>query len=154
MIFSHIDFDTTNAPYSEGVKKALAYLKSHDFTQMEPGRYDIEGDDIFALVQEVTTFKLGENRPETHTNYLDVQYLASGMERLGFAPVTNGHEVDEALPDKDVTFYKSVANENFVVSTPGCFCVFYPEDIHRPSVAVNDEPLKIRKVVVKVKVGI
>ncbi len=46
-------------------------------------------------------------------------------------------------------FYKSVENEGFITSTPGCFCVFFPTDIHRPQGA-DGEPMKVRKVVVKV----
>ena len=32
---------------------------------------------------------------------------------------------------------------------PGCFCVFFPTDVHRPQVA-DGEPMEVRKVVVKV----
>ena len=48
-------------------------------------------------------------------------------------------------------FVKDVENEGFITSTPGCFCVFFPTDIHRPQVA-DGEPMKVRKVVVKVSV--
>ena len=40
-------------------------------------------------------------------------------------------------------------NEGFITSTPGCFCVFFPTDVHRPACA-DGEPMTVRKVVVKV----
>ncbi|MDU6817294.1 MAG: YhcH/YjgK/YiaL family protein, partial [Veillonella sp.] len=36
----------------------------------------------------------------------------------------------------------------------GYYTVFFPSDIHRPLLAVNDKPIKIRKVVVKVHVDL
>ena len=34
------------------IEAALRYLQETDFSQVAPDRYDIEGDDVFALVQE------------------------------------------------------------------------------------------------------
>ena len=36
----------------------------------------------------------------------------------------------------------------------GYYTVFFPSDVHRPLLAVNDKPIKIRKVVVKVHVSL
>ena len=60
-------------------------------------------------------------------------------------------KVTEAHPDRDLYFYASeVTDEGFVLATPGTYVIFYPEDIHRPCCAVNDEPAKVLKIVVKV----
>ena len=83
--------------------------------------------------------------------YLDVQFLVTGREKLGFTPDTGNYEVAERYDERDLIFVKDVENEGFITSTPGCFCVFFPTDIHRPQVA-DGEPMKVRKVVVKVSV--
>lgn len=56
----------------------------------------------------------------------------------------------EHILERDLIFYKNVENEGFIHAVPGCVSVFFPCDIHRPAVAVN-EPMTVRKVVVKVK---
>ena len=134
-----------------GQPKVLDYLKAHDFTKMEPGRYEIQGDDIFAQVFDAETKPAEEQRPEAHEKYADVQFLASGRERLGFTPDTGSYEVDERFDDRDLIFYKKVENECFIEARPGCYSVFFPEDIHRPACA-SGQPMTVRKVVIKISV--
>ena len=62
---------------------------------MEPGVYEIQGKDIYAQVFDAETGSVEEKRPESHKNYLDVQFLASGEEKLGFTPLKDEYEVDE-----------------------------------------------------------
>lgn len=153
MIFSSIYANEDMSRYPEAIQKALVYLKEHDFTIMEPGRYEIQGNEIYAQLMDAKTAEASEKRPEAHVKYLDVQFLVSGKERLGYAPNTGKSEIDEQFDDRDVIFYKTVEHENFVDSVPGCFCVFFPEDIHRPNVA-SGEPMTVRKVVIKVSMSL
>lgn len=148
MIFSSIDQEIKY--YPQAIQTAIAYLRDHDFTKMDAGVYEIQGKDIYAQVFDAMTGPVEEKRPEAHEHYLDVQFLASGKERLGFTMNTGTYEVAEHLVERDLIFYKEVENEGFIESVPGCFCVFFPSDIHRPAVA-SGEPMNIRKVVVKVR---
>ena len=66
---------------------------SNDFVNMEPGVYEIQGKDIYAQVFDAETGSVEEKRPESHKNYLDVQFLASGEEKLGFTPLKDEYEV-------------------------------------------------------------
>ena len=150
MIFSSIKNGDSFEKYPAAIQTALEYLKSHDFAAMEPGVYEIQGKDIYAQVFDAETGSVEEKRPESHKNYLDVQFLASGEEKLGFTPLKDEYEVDEYFEERDLIFYKKVENEGFVYATPGCFTVFFPCDVHRPAVAA-DKPMKVRKVVVKVR---
>ncbi len=59
-----------------GIQKALEYLMSRDFTQMEPGTYAIDGKDIYAMVMDITTCASADKRPEIHKKYADVQFVA------------------------------------------------------------------------------
>lgn len=153
MIFSSIYAKDDVNKYPKAIQTAIEYLKSNDFVAMEPGVYEIQGKDIYAQVFDAETGAAAERRPEVHEKYIDVQFLASGEEKLGFTPDTGKYEVDERIDERDLIFYKSVENEGFIVATPGCYSMFFPEDVHRPAVAV-DEPMKVRKVVVKVKVAL
>ena len=137
MIFSSIHTKDDFKNYPAAVQRAIEYLKNNDFTKMETGVYETE--------------PLEARKPEYHEKYLDVQFLVTGREKLGFTPDTGNYEVAERYDERDLIFVKDVENEGFITSTPGCFCVFFPTDIHRPQVA-DGEPMKVRKVVVKVSV--
>ena len=50
---------------------------------MEPGVYEIKGKDIYAQVFDTETKPAEKQRPEVHEKYIDVQFLASGKEKLG-----------------------------------------------------------------------
>ncbi len=153
MIFSSINSNDDFKSYPEAVQRAISYLKSNDFVNMEPGVYEIDGKKMYAQVFDAETEAPEKKRPEVHEKYLDVQFLASGKERLGFTPDTGKYEVDERFDERDLIFYKSVENEGYITATPGCFCVFFPSDVHRPAVAA-DEPMTVRKVVVKVSIDL
>ena len=58
MISSSIYTNEDLGKYPEGIQKALEYLMSRDFTQMEPGTYAIDGKDIYAMVMDITTLSL------------------------------------------------------------------------------------------------
>lgn len=153
MIFSSVYAKDGFGKYPQAIQTALEYLKENDFTKMEPGVYEIQGRDIYAQVMDAQTGDITEKRPECHEKFVDVQFLASGRERLGFTPDTGDYEVDERFDDRDLIFYKSVEHEGFVEAVPGCYSIFFPADVHRPAIA-SGEPMKIRKVVVKVSVDL
>ena len=150
MIFSSIKNGDSFEKYPAAIQTALEYLKSHDFAAMEPGVYEIQGKDIYAQVFDAETGAVSEKKPESHKDYLDIQYLASGEEKLGFTMLKEEYEIEEYIKERDLIFYKNIENEGFITAVPGCFSVFFPCDVHRPAVAVH-EPMTIRKVVVKVK---
>lgn len=150
MIFTSIYANDDYKAYPEVIRKMIAYLKENDFTTMEPGVYELQGKDIYVQVFDAETGPVEEKRPESHEDYLDIQFLASGEEKLGFTPDTGKYEVAEHILERDLIFYKSVENEGFIHAVPGCVSVFFPCDIHRPAVAVK-EPVTVRKVVIKVR---
>lgn len=153
MIFSSIYAKDDVSRYPQAIQTAIAYLKSNDFLNMEPGVYEIQGKDIYAQVFDAETGAASDKRPEVHEKFVDVQFLASGKERLGFTPDTGSYEVEERIEERDLIFYKSVENEGFIEAVPGCYSIFFPQDVHRPACA-SGEPMKVRKVVVKVSVAL
>ena len=148
MIYSSVYASPLKGEYPAAVVKALEYLKANDFKNMEPGRYDIDGDKMYALVQNLTTEPVEKRKPEGHLDYIDVQYLVAGEEVIGCVPDTGKFPKNE-VEGKDMIYFQDVSGETFVNMVPGDFCVFFPSDIHRPGVQVN-ESMTVRKVVVKI----
>jgi biofilm protein TabA len=136
--------------YPQAIQRGVEYLQNTDFSKMEPGRYEIEGNLMFVLLQEVNTRPANEQKPESHEIYTDIQYVIRGEELIGVTKVSEGHVVSEdMLESKDLLFYSHVENETELKLYPGMFAVFYPSDIHRPCCSLNkDQP--IRKAVIKI----
>ena len=134
----------------ERIATALKYLQKHDGTQLPLGKTPIEGDLIFALVQDNTTKPRAEGMWEAHRKYIDVQFVAAGIEQMGWAPVAGLTEKKPYDAEADYALFDGPGN---LVTVPaGSFTIFFPGDGHIPGVALNDQPSAVRKIVIKVAV--
>lgn len=130
------------------VYTALKFLSETDFTKMELGRYELQDDDIFYMVQRYDTDP-EKTVSEAHKKYIDIQFMVDGEEIIGVAPISCEKTETEAKPENDVWFYECKTEPLTLIKNS--FMVLYPNDLHCPGVAV-DKPLSCLKVVVKVKV--
>jgi YhcH/YjgK/YiaL family protein len=128
---------------------ALEYLKSTDFESAETGRHNIDGDKIYALINDYTTKTRSEAKLESHRKYIDVQYVSSGSELIGYA-LLNGQEPSEEYDEeKDYLLYDE--DPSFIEFVEGMFAILFPDDLHMPGIAA-DKPSEVKKIVVKVKI--
>ena len=127
--------------------KAFGYILSTDFSALNAGRYEIDGDNIYANVDEYETKLV--SKPEYHKKYIDIQFLVNGSEYIGYTSVENLLEKEEFNEDKDIGFGLGVVD--FIKMKPKKFMILFPEDAHQPCMA-DGKPQKVKKVVVKVKV--
>jgi YhcH/YjgK/YiaL family protein len=111
--------------------------------------YDIDGDTVFALVQRYDTKPREKGLWEAHRRYIDVQFVASGIESLGWAQLGNLTETQPYSAEKDCLLL--AGSGDVVTARAGDFLVFFPEDAHMPCLA-HDQPSPVLKVVVKVLV--
>lgn len=132
---------------SERVKKAFEFLEEIDFETIEPGRYNVEGDEIFALVSEYNTKLPADVLPEAHERYMDIQYMVSGEEMIGYAPLEDQDIIKPYNAEKDIVFYQTEMSK--LRFSEGMFAVFFPNDIHAPGIMVDTQK-PVKKVVVKV----
>lgn len=132
----------------EKIYDVLEFIKKTDFGDMSLGKYQIDGENLFYMVQEYET-KQNENIAEVHQKYIDVQYVVKGEEIIGYAPVSCEKDIVEENADKDYIFYKCKTTK--MLLKDGDFMVLYPNDIHNPGL-MNDKPSKCRKVVFKIKI--
>lgn len=135
---------------SSGIKKAFKYLKETDFSNVEPGRYELEENDIFVIVNDYVTKEITEGKPESHKEYIDVQYVADGTELIGYAPLAEQEIIDTYNKENDIIFYDCECS--LLKIEAGSFAVFFPGDIHMPGLK-SDFKSNVRKVVVKVRVS-
>ena len=69
--------------------EAFAFLKNNDLTKLAPGKYPIDGDNVYASITEDSTKDYDKSKWESHRKYIDLQYVISGEEKIGVAPVAN-----------------------------------------------------------------
>jgi YhcH/YjgK/YiaL family protein len=110
------------------------------------GKHDIEGDTIFALVQEYQTKPIAECKLESHKKYIDIQYVIQGEEMMGITTQNNQTILEQNL-EKDYTFYEGTTS--LVRVSKGMFTIFFPDDLHQPCVQ-TETVLEVKKVVIKV----
>lgn len=130
--------------------KAFSFLKSNDLNELELKRYDIDGDDLYAPVSEYITKNEEDARYEAHKKYIDIQYVISGREFIGVAPLSQKQDVLQPFDEaNDIEFFTVTGGENRL-ATPDRFFIFFPDDAHRPGLK-DGENSTVRKVVVKLR---
>lgn len=130
-----------------GIKKAFDFIQKNDFSSFLPGKYEIEGDKIFVLVNEYETKKASETYPEAHQKYIDIQLMVSGSERFGYSPFSGQKVETEYNEKKDIAFFNSKVD--LFKLKPGMFAIFFKNELHQPGIII-DKPETVKKVVVKV----
>ena len=129
--------------------QGLEFLRSAPLLELDVGRVEIDGDRLYANVQEYTTKLAAECQYEAHRKYCDIQVVATGSERIGWAHLAQMQESVVYSADKDVAFF--AGQGDLFTLVPGVFAIFYPHDVHMPCVQAA-APAVVRKIVVKVAI--
>ena len=131
--------------------QAFAYIKSQNLAELEIGKSDV-ADGLKAIVAEKVGMTAAESiaKFECHNNNIDIQLCIRGNETIGWKPRSScTSQRGEYNPEKDVVFYNDAPDMYFNL-TDNQFAIFFPEDVHAPMIAVNEQPVK--KLVIKVKI--
>ncbi len=129
--------------------QAFAYISQTDLMQTEPGKYEIDGDNLKAIFSNKTGMSAAESiaKFECHNAHIDIQLCINGNETIGWKPRETCMEPKgEYNPDKDVLFFADQPDMYFSL-TNGQFAIFFPEDVHAPMISDGE----VRKLVIKVK---
>lgn len=121
-----------------------------DLTTWEPGKYDIDGDNLKAIISNKKGVTAAESlaKFECHNKYIDIQLCINGKELMGWKPREKCKTENGGYnAEKDVQLYTEEP-DTFFSLTDGQFAVFFPEDVHAPMIGEGE----IRKLVIKVKI--
>lgn len=139
----------TNAKIYYGLhprlQKGLQFLQENDLAAMKPGKYEIEGDKVFVLIQEYETKLEEEGGFESHYQYTDIQYMVQGEEQMGYNNIGNV-KLAEEIKENDIMFYEGKGD--LVLVPAGSFAIFQPQDAHMPAICV-EQPKFIKKALIK-----
>lgn len=141
------------AGISPNFETAVRWLQETDPEALEPGRTDIDGERVYAVMSEN---RLEPKEPvfEVHRRYADIQIILRGRE--GFRYGRKGKELS-GKPENDVWFCEADQQVPFELEEGG-FTVFLPGEAHAPGLYPEKDkgplspaaPVPNRKLVVKV----
>ncbi len=134
---------------SPRIAAAVDYVSATDFSAIADGRYDIDGDSIFALVQRYVSKPRSEGRWEAHRKYIDLQLVVSGAEQIGYVSIDQltAEPYDD---ERDLTWLAGTAGQ-WITVPAGHFMLLWPGDAHMPQIQVGSS-MDVMKVVVKIAV--
>lgn len=143
---------------NKNLKTGIEYLLNFDIekefadiTQQNNRKVEIQGKDIYAIIQTYQPKEWDDILFEGHRKYIDIQCIFDGEEIVlhsGTHKLNNFVEYDN---DKDVYFTKQKSYSQIRLS-PLDACILFPQDLHAPCMKAESDSL-VKKVVVKVKVG-
>jgi YhcH/YjgK/YiaL family protein len=137
--------------HKERWDKAFLFLRDHDLSTLELKKYEIDGTDLYAPLSEYMSKDEENARYEAHRKYIDIQYVVSGKELIGIAPISQQKEILEPYNEEKDIMFVTVNQVTNYHALPDRFFIFFPGDLHRPGLK-DGENSPVRKVVVKVKV--
>ncbi len=150
MIFDVFDNTALYFDEQDPLCRALHFATQFD-RSLPDGRFEIEGNTIYAIVMNYETKPAENGKFESHQKYIDIQLLLEGSEMLEVSLDKNLPVTEAYSEEKDVAFYQAPKYKTSIYLQPGQFAVLYPHDIHRPCLQIQ-KPEKVRKMVIKVHV--
>ncbi|OFX23158.1 MAG: hypothetical protein A2033_15450 [Bacteroidetes bacterium GWA2_31_9] len=149
MIIDLIENKEKYYPIHIGIMNALKNLENilkQDLTPKQ--RIDLDND-VYYLYNETITKNKDEMKWEVHHKYVDIHYLIEGVETIGYANNFNNVNIIGTY-DENSDYALFEGNGEYITLKPSMFAIFFPHEIHKPIIALNN-PEKIKKIVCKVK---
>jgi biofilm protein TabA len=138
---------------SELLKEAIDYLLNTDLSNIENGCYNIKNNDILAIYDSYETKKIIDCKIEAHRKYIDIQFVISGEEQIGYIEKKHCSIFEPFNINNDVGFYTTVKQLEFLTLKSGEFVIIPPSIAHMPGIRVDEEtPIFNKKLVMKISI--
>jgi len=127
-------------------KKAFKFLQNNDLINMPVGKHEIDGDNLFVILDKSHGRKKEDAMLEIHRKYIDIQLVLEGTDEMGWeSKLKCVNPFDKYNAENDIQFFKDSPSNWFTVKK-GMFAIFFPDDVHLPLIGNS----MIHKAVVKV----
>ncbi len=151
MIVTDLEHIEQQAQLTPSLTKAIAFLRKRDIRDLADGKVEIDGDRVYAIIQRYETIRTNAPKFEYHRKYLDVQFIASGEETIGWIPAESMTVSEAYDTDKDICFGAAAGKWTPLHLQAGQLAILRPEDGHAPKLA-SGKPSPVMKIVVKIAV--
>ncbi len=128
--------------------QAIKFAENNQLLDFDNGKYSVDGENVFVIVQEYETKPLLDGKAEAHQKYIDIQIILKGEENIGYEILHNQQPTMPYNPEREVAFFNSC--KSYIKLSEGEFAIFYPWDIHMPGLRSGEGSTKIKKAVFKI----
>lgn len=135
MILTNIHDCDRYAGLHPAFPKLFEFLRNTDLEALPNGKVELDGDDLFVKIARPEG-KSKEVQPlEMHRQYIDVQFLISGKETIGWkATETCKSFTKEYTEEKDCALSNDPSTA-WIDMVPGDMVIVWPEDAHAPAIS-------------------
>ncbi|MDD3657009.1 MAG: YhcH/YjgK/YiaL family protein [Atribacterota bacterium] len=147
MIIDMLENSHLYLPINNKFRKAFDFIRNKDLMNLEPGKYEIYGLNIYGVVNNYFTKPKKEGLWEAHHHYIDIQYVITNKELIGYTNLSQVEKYKVYDENKDIEFFTGKGSH--LIVNAGTFVIFYPHEVHMPGIALEN-PEKVKKVVIKV----
>jgi biofilm protein TabA len=152
------------APKTSGFATAFAYVEEllrsgspiqervRKLTDGDVEKIDLGGG-VFVLEQAYETKLRADGFFESHRKCIDVQAVLDGEEMMEVGDIARMKVRQPYNPDRDLIIYEDSSDVSQLRVFPGQAAIFFPEDVHMPTLRIRSDPVRVKKCVVKVPVG-
>ncbi|MXV17421.1 YhcH/YjgK/YiaL family protein [Hufsiella ginkgonis] len=150
MIYGKID-QLYRALKPEAVELISAFLATAQHLH-ETGEKPLNGEEVYAKILRYETSHDNNNMVEAHNQYVDIQFLLQGTERIEVydRPKLTTRTAYSSHSDCEFFYPHEDAHLGTVMLKPGYFAVFFPEDAHLAALNPAGEVLEVNKIVIKI----
>ncbi len=127
---------------------ACDFIENTNLKILTPKRYDIDNDNVYAIVSTTTGRGRENAKLEAHRKYIDLQYVIDGTDEIGWCDINKcKYKETEYDLEKDVILYKDTPSVWVKLEHKTC-ALFFPSDAHAPLAGVGE----MKRLVIKIKV--
>ena len=152
MIYDQMKYAGLYKNMMPAITTALEKAASYTPDYYPGGRVDVDGDNIFLLLNSYETHSTEDALCEAHQKYIDVMYMVEGEEIIYVKPTEKLSTITQDYdPQGDALLAKLDADATPVRLTTGSFIVLFPQDAHAPA-CCDVSPKTVKKIIAKVKI--
>ncbi len=148
MIIDKLENHTLYQNIHKDFKKVFDFISNTNLLDLNLGKHTIDKNTVFAIVSEYDTKAEKNCLTETHKKYIDIQYIVKGEEYIAVKTLQNEIATTPYNKETDAMFY-TLKNLSKIKLSEKHFAIFFPDDIHQPTIQV-DTPKKVKKIVFKI----
>ena len=152
MVFDNLKNCENYYGINKNMGKAFDFIKKAVAENLPAEKYEIDGKELYAIVQEYTTKSIETAKFEGHQNYIDIQFIMSGNEIIKVKDIDAMTSKVPYNPEKDLEFYEDTDDCTVGAITAGEYGIFMPQDIHMPGLSPKSGATEVKKIVVKIRV--
>ena len=138
------------AKLNENFAKMIEIAKEEIKKNSELGKYFVDGDKAYYMIQQYTSKDACEGKFETHKRYIDIQIVLDGEEQIRFDTLDTLTPMSEYDSSKDCALYHMNSSYDSVNLRKGELAIIFPDEAHAPGLSVGNSPSTVRKMVAKV----